>query len=170
MDNKNLINNLQNSCWFWSSVYIIEKYVENNGVPKELSNNIIKQLIETKNFHIEKYDNETMKQSDITNNLDGNAVEFLTVNGFYYTSCIPVRKLKDPFAELQINGELPFAFLIQLPGHYMSIILEDNDYYLYDRVGELLNKAKLNFDKEKSIIKIPINPLYSNIYVFNKNI
>lgn len=80
MDSKNLINNLPNSCWFRSSVYIIEKYVE------------------------------TMKQSDITNNLDGNAVEFLTVNGFYYTSCIPVRGLKDPFAELQINGELPFAF------------------------------------------------------------
>lgn len=159
-------NNLNNNCWFWSSIRIILEYVKNIGIPKELSNETIKKIITTKNINILEYDEITKKQSDMSDNLDGNAVEFLTVNGFYYTSCLPIRRIKTNMAELKINNELPFAFLIQLPCHFTSVILEDNEYYLYDQVGTNLYKSKLYFDKENNIIKIPVNPIYTNIYAY----
>ena len=162
-----IISNPQgNSCWWWSSVRIILAYVKHIGIPKELSNDIIKKLIETKTLDIKSYDELTKKQGDTTNFLTGNAVEFLTVNGFYYSICIPVRRYNNSIALIQFGKIIPFALLIQMPGHFMSVVQEDDGFYLYNQVGNNLSKNKLNYDKEKQILAVPVCQIYTNIYLY----
>ena len=164
--NGNVQNTLNNNCWFWSSVRIIQNYVLYNGIPKELSNEIIKKIINSENVSIDEYDKETMKQSDLTNSLDGNAVEFLTVNGFYYTECLPIRRANCSTIELTFNKHLPISFLLQFPGHFVAVILEDGDYILYDQTGKYAKITKLPFDKETKKLHLPICGLYTNIYIY----
>lgn len=164
----NVTNNLSNSCWFWSSVRIVKKYVEQLGVPKDLSNDILKKIVNNENVDIQKYDDETIKQSDATSQLDANAVEFLTVNGFYYRECVPVRNIGHRIVTLKLSDPPPFALLVQLPGHFMCVIQEGEDYILYDQIGSSISTAKLPYVKNENLLSLPICPLYTNIYCYVK--
>lgn len=162
-----VLNTLPNNCWFWSSIHIMKAYVENIGIPKELSNKMVKKILKNEPVAVTEYDKQTKKQADIDKNLNGNAVEFLALNGFHYTNCFDVRDACAPFVNVEVRDILPFAFLLQYQQHVVSVILEGDEYILYDHTGEYLNKYAVAFDKERKIIRLPIEMKYTNIYVFD---
>lgn len=174
MSNNVFVNNYNktpnNSCWLWSSLRIANNYVHYKETPKELHNDIIKQYLNNETINIDKYDEDITKEADIDKNLCGNAVEFLTLNGFYYDFCIPIkRNINDGKGLFEIlylsNYEKMFAILIQLPGHYECIIKNNNEYYRYSQTT----------DKDTNIIKLPIinnllpisiNRIFTNLYIY----
>lgn len=166
-----IINNQHNNCWFWSSVRIMKEYIKINGIPKELSNEYIKRSISGEDVIIEKYNEETFKQGDLDNALNGNAVEFLVVNGFYHDSCLSANSLPpDNNAFLKFTEEIPFAFLIQYPGHYSCVIREEDKFIMYDAIGDKEFATKLNYDENQRILAIPRNIQHTLVYTYNKKI
>lgn len=160
-------NTLPNNCWFWCSVRIFHNYVKYNGIPKDLSNDMLKQVINGEKINIKEYDEETKKQADITKDLNGNAVELLTLNGCYYSNCFPIRNHKNGYIDLQYSRLPPLAFLLQYPGHYACILYESDEYILYDQTMDKLMKSKIYYDKMNKVMRIPVHRQYTNIYVYD---
>lgn len=159
-----------NSCWLWSSLRIANNYVHYKEIPKELHNDIIKQYLNSNIINIDNYDKDIIKEADIDRNLCGNAVEFLTLNGFYYDYCIPIKKdIKDGKGLFEIiylsNYNKIFAILIQLPGHYECIIKNNNEYYRYSQTtAKDINITKLSIIN--NLLPISINRRFTNLYVY----
>lgn len=163
-----IINNQHNNCWFWSSVRIMNSYIQTNGIPKELSNEYIKKSIDGENIIIDKYNEETLKQADVDKALNGNAVEFLVVNGFYHDGYLTTNNLP-PSNELylKINGVAPFALLLQYPGHYSCVINENNKFIMYNAIADKECYTLLQYDDKNNILIIPRNSFHMNIYIYN---
>ena len=170
MSNNGIINKYNNtpnnSCWLWSSLRIANAYAKYKKIPDELHNDIIKRYINNNCVNIIRYDKDTIKDADISNDLCGNAVEYLTVNGFYYNYCIPVKKHNTNLEYVKLtNYESIFAILIQTQGHYECIIKENDIYYRYNQ-SNANNCVKTKINITNNMLYIGVNSIYTNLYVY----
>ena len=174
-----MIKTPHNSCWLWSSFRIAEAYCKRYEIPKDLHSELIKKYINHENIIIDKYDDNTAKDGDIDNFNCGNAVEYLTLNGIYYDNSLIVTpqtvkaNITKTLFDLPIIGfDDVYAILIQLIGHFQTVIKEDDGYWLYDQSSNSGFKRKINIINNQ--LMIPVNRNFTILYLYkdkeaNKN-
>lgn len=158
-----------NACWLWSSLRIAKAYCLRNKTPEYLHSELIKRYINNEIFDITKYDETTIKEGDVDISNCGNAVEYLTLNGIYYNDSVIIsNKNINMFktAKYAINNyKSVYAILIQLRGHFQTVIKENNEYYLYDQSNNIGTKIKLNIVNNQLLVPIMLN--FTILYFYN---
>lgn len=164
-----MINAPSNSCWLWSSFRIAKIWTKQNGQPKDLHSELLKKFLNKDNINIQQYNETTIKDADIDAYNCGNAVEYLTLNGFYYDDSLIITPKLIPQGNFIVNipilhYEIIYAILIQLMGHFQSVIQEDDGYYLYDQSSNVGTKRKLQI--VNNCLMVPVNRRFTILYFY----